>query len=743
MKGTTRLKEARDDPGFAPERFSELWEPVPTSRTSMDRLGEDEIDLPLPVNVDRLHFEFETALKHHETGALSEAHAAYLRVLELDSNHVETLHMLGLLYFQAGNPEQGLPLVDRAIAHSGSAPEMQNTRGIILRALGRPAESLAAYQEALRGRPHFADAAFNLGNLLLSQDEIAAAIDAYERALQCDGSNADAWFNLGAACQRREDWRRAIGHYRRALNLQSAAHPDSGRSIEVARTHAALGGSLARIGEYTEAETHFNLALQLDPTLAEANAGCAELQLHFGHPRRAAALYRRAIAEQPDRPEFHHSLGRSEQAAERYSEAIAAYERAVALDPDLADSLCNLAVCHQQCDQLDAALDCCARAIRVDPKHAGAWINRGITLRYQERNVEALQAYDMALALAPESIDVLVGRGAVYSAMARPRDAIADYDRALRIAPDHSLAHWNRSLARLQLGDFRGGWEEFEWRWKWSGFRSPRRHADITPWRGESIRDQPLLLHAEQGFGDTIQFIRYAALAAERAGQILVEAPAPLCRLLRAVPSVSEVVATGSRMPSVAAQVPLMSLPNIFGTELGTIPAETPYFDLPPTLTPPMPRVSAPNALHVGICWKGQSDARRNNLPLRAITRWCRLPRIVFYGLQVDASVDELRELAGCQSFHHVAPGFNDFLDTALFIRDLDLVISVDTAVAHLTGALGRPAWILLRHASEWRWLLDREDSPWYPGMKLFRQTHPGDWEPVIESVRAALSNAT
>ncbi|MBD2096647.1 tetratricopeptide repeat protein [Trichocoleus sp. FACHB-591] len=415
------------------------------------------------------------------------------------------------------------------------------------------------------------------------------------------------------------------------------------------------------------------------------------------------------------------------------------YFQVLQQDPNHLDALHLLGVIAHQKRQFDQAIAYYKRVLTIAPNFAEAHANLSATLREQGQFAEAIVHCQKALAFNPNFTNAYASLGLIYRQQGQVAQAIAAYNQALASNPDDIETHWNRALAWLIGGDFQQGLAEYEWRWR----RPHRRPRPFTQplWDGSDLQGQTILLHAEQGFGDTIQFIRYAALVAERGGRVIVECQAPLLRLLAGVAGIDQLVAQETPLPAFDLHTPLLSLPRLFGTTVDTIPASVPYI-FPPTQS--AVKLSAPTGhLKVGIVWSGSRTNQNNHhrscsphyfQPLLAI------PGVSFYSLQKDASVAELAQLTSDgATVENLSSQLQDFADTAAAIAQLDLVITVDTSVAHLAGAMGKPVWVLLTFAPDWRWLLEREDSPWYPTMRLFRQQQPGGWAAVINRVQEAL----
>jgi tetratricopeptide (TPR) repeat protein len=427
------------------------------------------------------------------------------------------------------------------------------------------------------------------------------------------------------------------------------------------------------------------------------------------------------------------NLGLALHAAGRFEEAATNYRNALMLAPAHPEILYNLGNACLELGRIDEALANYDEVLAKNPDHAGTLVNRGNAYLRLNRPVEAISSFDRALAAMPDHPQILTNRGHALRRLDRPVEALADFDAALAKAPDFPEAHFEAGMTRLTLGDFEG-WKQYEWRWKTGTFAGRRRELGAPLWRGEApIAGKSILLHAEQGFGDTIQFIRYAPLLACRGAKVICEVQPQLHSLLSQLDDI-DVIAEGEPLPRFDLQCPMLSLPLAFGTRVETVPALVPY------LAAPADRLAywrdrLPQGPRAGFVWSGspshKNDANRS-IPLASLAALFEKAPSSCVSLQHelrDADGEVLRDLP---NLVHLGGELRDFADTAAVISLLDVVISVDTAVAHLAGALGKPVVILLPFAADFRWMRDREDTPWYPTAKLIRQVAFGDWERVI-----------
>jgi tetratricopeptide (TPR) repeat protein len=492
----------------------------------------------------------------------------------------------------------------------------------------------------------------------------------------------------------------------------------------------------------------------------------------------ALQLIAAALKAKPDSPDALSNYGLVLAALARHEEALDNFDKAIALDCDHANALNNRGLTLVALGRTVEALASWDRALEVDPNHCDALHSRGNALYDLKCFGAALADYERVLTLRPDNLDVLNNRGGALAGLGRLDEALDSYNRALSIAPTlpvlqinkgHVLADqhrfelalssyaeaaaaetmrpeakWFESLVRLRLGQFAQGWRDFEWRWQQTSWAPQRRNFIQRLWLGgKPLAGQTILLHAEQGFGDTIQFVRYAKLVAGLGPIVLLEAQSPLKLLLSSVDGVAQTLARGEPLPPFDLHCPLMSLPLAFGTTLGSIPAEVPYLHAPADrLAQWRSRLGEKKSLRIGIAWAGSAQHKNNHQRSIALDRFAALlavPGIEFVSVQKDISPTDAAALSGHANIIHIGDELHDFSDTAAVISLLDLVVSADTAVAHLTGALGRPVWVLVPFSPDFRWLLGREDSPWYPTARVFRQPRLGDWESVIARVHDEL----
>jgi Flp pilus assembly protein TadD len=526
----------------------------------------------------------------------------------------------------------------------------------------------------------------------------------YLQALEAQPDNADALFLLSVLQHKRGNALEAVNLLTKALAI-APNHPEACYN---------LGVALRDLGRLAEAAQSYREALRLRPDYPEAHNNLGVALRDLGRPAEAEESYRVALHLRPDYPKAHYNLGVALRDLGRPAEAEASYREALRLWPDYPEAHNNL----------------------------------GNVLSDLGRLAEAEASYREALRLRPDCPETHNNLGVALSDLGRPAEALACYDRVLAIRPDDVSAHFGRSRPLLLRGEYAEGWREFEWRWRGGTAEKVKVRGFAEPqWRGKDVTGKTLLLHAEQGFGDTLQFCRYASLVGATA-RVILEVQSPLVRLCSSLAGVAQVVARGEPLPAFDLHCPLMSLPLAVGTTLDTIPSEVPYLTADPALVAGWrERLTCFHGLRVGLVWAGSlrpepeliAIDRRRSITLAMMAPLGEVSGVSFISLQKGEPAAQSANAGLGLALHDFTASLQDFADTAALIEALDLVISVDTSVAHLAGALGKPIWLLNRFDTCWRWLLDRDDSPWYPQLRQFRQPSPGDWNSVMRAVRDAL----
>jgi tetratricopeptide (TPR) repeat protein len=506
-----------------------------------------------------------------------------------------------------------------------------------------------------------------------------------------------------------------------------------------------LGTLSVQTKEFTKAVDFLTKALKINPNHVACYSHLGIALKELGCFDEALASYDQAISIKPDYADAYSNRGNALQELKRFDEALASYDQATSIKPDYAEAYSNRGATLNELKRFDEALTSCNQAISIKPDYPSPYYNRGNALKELKRLDEALASYDQAIRIKPDYAEAYSNRGNALQDLRRLDKAVESYDQAINIKPDYASAHWNLSLCHLLSGNFKDGWQEYEWRWKnetLSTYKGKRSFPQPL-WLGvESLKDKTILLHAEQGLGDTIQFCRYAPLVAERGAKVILEVQRSLVTLLKNIEGVSQVVAMGDALPAFDHQCPLLSLPLAFKTELHTVPP------VPRQINVDLEKVAKWKAKlgektkpRIGLVWSGSTINKNDHN--RSITLAQLLPHLPSH-LQYVCLQKELRDIdkeliVGNIEIKYFGDALEDFTDTAALCELMDVVISVDTSVAHLAASLGKQTWVLLPYRPDWRWLLDRDDNPWYPTAKLYRQEKIGNWNDVLEKIKSDL----
>jgi len=498
-------------------------------------------------------------------------------------------------------------------------------------------------------------------------------------------------------------------------------------------------------GKPGEAYRLITSALKADPRSPDALSNLA-LVLHAlkRHDEALAAL-EKALALAPGHLDALNNRGTILLDLKRPAEAIAAFDAALAAEPRHVQALVNRSNARAELGQAELAMAGYDAALTLAPGHPLALYNRGNALRQLGRFAEAVADYDRALAVMPAHRNGWINRGLSLAALNRHREAVESYGRVLAASADDADAHFNAALSLLTLGDYARGFAEYEWRWKRTGM-TPRKDLRRPLWLGETLlAGKAILLHAEQGLGDTVQFVRYVPLLARQGARVILEAPPELKELLSSVDGVAAVVARGEALPPHDLHCPLASLPLAFKTALETIPAELPYLRVSESrLAKWRARIEALPSPRIALAWSGRAthvNDRNRSIALAELELLLGMSGLSIVSVQRELRPADAERLANDRRILHLGDELSDFGDTAAVLTLVDLLVSVDTSVVHVAGALGRPAAVLLPFQPDWRWTLDREISPWYPHVSLLRQPQPGDWSDVIARLCAGLAN--
>ena len=500
-----------------------------------------------------------------------------------------------------------------------------------------------------------------------------------------------------------------------------------------------------RAGRLPQAEKIYKQVLKAEPNNSAAYNNLGVALKNQDRLDEAITCYRRAQKIKPDYAEAINNLGNALKEQEKLDQALVCFRRAVELRPDYADARNSLGAVLNEQGHADEAIECYRRALEDKPDDESAHNNLGVALKNEGRVEESIVAYRRALELKPDYAEAHNNLGNAVKDLGNLDDAATCYRRALELDPDYASAHFNFSLLLLIMGEFKEGWVKHEWRWKRGERKFHGRDFKQPLWDGSRLDGRTILLHAEQGLGDAIQFIRYIPLVAEYGGRVVVECHPMVIHLFDDFPGIDQLVKRKSRLPPFDVQAPFLSLPMILGTTVETIPGEVGYLHADPGLVEKWRlRLSGLDGRKVGVCWQGNPKFpgdRWRSIPLKHFGVLLDDPSTTFINLHKGVGEPQIEECGFADRIVNYSPDVESLSDTAAIMENLDLVITSDTSVAHLAGALGKPTWVVLEFVPDWRWLMDREDMPWYPTMRLFRQNSRGDWQGVFADVGRALED--
>jgi tetratricopeptide (TPR) repeat protein len=677
----------------------------------------------------------QLGLSKHQSGDFAGAERIYGQILRQTPQQPDVLNLLGVCIQQQGRSGEAERWFDEAISQRPTQGAFYTHRGMARLSLGRTVEAVADLRVGVDLDPS-PEAWNDLGNGLRAARDWHEAIAAYRGAIAARPGFAEAHFNLGLIQRETGDMAAAVDCFAQTVSIR----PDFPEAADFLFQSLIEAGKTARsVGDLGDATGFFGRAAELRPQEIPNLIDLATALTADDKHRDAADVYRRALAVDPDSIPLLNDLGNVLHASGQVAEALAAYGSAMELtrpgitpDAMVADVRINRANALVDAKREAEAEKELALAAVVPDRAAEAQCSIGNLRMRQRRLDDAIRQYESAISLRPDYADAMTNLGTAVEELGRRDRARSLYRQALWLKPDSISAPWNLALLNLLEGHLSEGFIGYEGRWRQKNMRPFRRSFPQPMWDGGELENKTVLLYAEQGFGDAIQFARYVPLVAERGARVVVEVPRPLVRLFESLRGAVAIVATGTTLPEFDLHCPLMSLPRVFGTTLETIPADVPYLSAPRVLAPGnrAPEGARPR---IGLVWTGnphhQRDAQRSIPPdeLLPLTR----VDATWIGLQIGPP----SPVPGQLKLIHVGDQLTDFADTAAIIEGLDLVLTVDTAIAHLAAAMGKPVWVMLAHWPDWRWMLDRSDSPWYPTMRLFRQNTAGDWGPVVRAV--------
>jgi FKBP-type peptidyl-prolyl cis-trans isomerase 2/TolA-binding protein len=552
--------------------------------------------------------------------------------------------------------------------------------------------------EILEKNPQQAEELFIQGVKAQNEGKLEEAISLYNKALRIKPDLSKAYYNIGVIYQEKGIFDKAIFSYKLALSYK----------YDYTEAYHNIGVIYWKLKNFEEAISNLMYAINFNPFHALSYYHLGVIYQELGQIKKATNLY----------------------------------ERALQIDPTLSSAYFNLGVIHQDKEEYDFAIERYKKALEYSPENFGAYNNLGLCYLENENLDDAMASFQKSIELKPDFAEAYSNIGNVYHNKLMLDEAINMYKKAIDIDPNYTDAHWNLAISYLLKGELEQGWKEYEWRWKTDEFHRPSFPKPI--WNGEPIHGKKLLIITEQGLGDALQFLRYIPLIYKKGVKIIFTCSEELIPLIKNHEEISEIIPRNSIVPEFDYYCSLLSLPLIFNTTINNIPQNIPYINATKKSIKYWHNKLSnnQNKMKIGIVWAGNPKHKmdkKRSIPLKTYYPLFDLKGVAFYSLQKGKGSEQVDDESKKMGLIDLTNEINDFSDTAGFIMNLDLVITVDTAVAHLAGALGRPVWVLIPYIPDWRWMLNREDSPWYPTMRLFRQSSRGDWETVVIKIRQEL----
>jgi tetratricopeptide (TPR) repeat protein len=722
---------------------------------------------PNTINLGKL---FQEGYSFHQNGGFDKALVIYEKILRMEENHLDVLQLKGSLLLQMGRYVEAVEPLAKATKINQSHAHLFYNLGCALSLIERLNEAVDNFKKAILIKPNYPEAYFNLGNTLQSLSLFDEAQENYKMAIKLNPNYPDAQNNLGLLLDKGNLVDLALNHFNKAIDLK----------INNAIFHNNRAKILYRRDFFHEAMLDFQKAIAINPSYSEAYSNLGNALNKIGRLEDALVQYTKAIELDPSNASSYSNRGATFITLEQIDHAKSDIEKALELDQNHVDALSNYGIVLKDLRLFDAALSFFEKAIAIKPDFAEAYNNRGLVLQKLNRLDEALISFDNAISLKPdfaeaynnkggtllvlfqlseaiicvqkaielksEYYDAFINLASIFNELHDDSQAISYYEKASELEPNNPLSSFNYGVFKLSRGDFKAGWKGYESRWNADKDNFQYKFKSSQPyWLGQnSLTGKTIILYYEQGLGDTIQFCRYASMVAKLGAEVILIVQPQLEELLKNLEGVSQVISENKidALPVHDYFSSLASLPLAFNTLINTVPNFTPYIDVNDTKVNEWSlRLGAKSAPRIGLVWSSFSAFqfdRKRSMTLSQLLNALPQTGFEYICLQKEIKSEEMDILKKSRiSFY--GNELNDFTDTASLISNLDLVISTCTSVPHLAGALGKKTWMMLSHVPDWRWLLDRNDSPWYPSMKLFRQRQRDDWSGLTDEIRANL----
>jgi tetratricopeptide (TPR) repeat protein len=643
---------------------------------------------------------FKQARQHQLNGQLVEAANKYKTLLNSFPNDLQIMAELGLIAMQQKNYEQAIKIFSKSLKILPDQPGILSNYGMALASLGRNEEAIQEYDKALKLQQDSVVLYNNRGSAYQALGKLEQALQDFDTAISLD-ANYDQ------------------GHFNRGMVLKMLKRPE-------------------------EAIVEFDHAIEINPDFAQAHNNRGICLAELKHFNEALLSCHQAVVLKPDYVLAYYNRGLALEELKEFQAAIDSYNQLLAIDPKFTEAYIHRGISLLMLHRLDEALNNCQQAVASDPKNPFSHELSGNILQRQGKFREAVASYQQAIDINPDFINFYNNMATAYQHMHEFDQALRVWDQALSLQPNSVDVNWNKAFLKLLIGEFEEGWQLYENRWQ-TTLKSNNRQFSQPRWLGETaLTGKTILIQYEQGFGDFIQFCRYVTVLEKMAAHVILEVFPPVLPLIKTMPGNFTIAEYGQPLPEFDLYCPLMSLPLACKTSLDTIPAEIPYLFADEEKTRLwQQRLGAKNRSRIGLVWAGSKEHINNwqrSIPLQQLESILKQP-LEFHCLQKEIAEEDVELLKAFPQVTRHDDELMDFSDTAALINEMDIVITVDTSIAHLAGALGRPVWILISSTPDFRWMLDRSDSPWYPTATLFRQKQHYRWMEVIDEVQQALEN--
>ncbi len=719
-----------------------------------------------PPNAD--YFETYATLLY-QTGQFQEAEEICARGMALDAKRAAFVYLRAISLLNLQKMPDSLQMFDKLLVLQPDNFIAMNERGVVLAQMGRFEEALQGFQSAINTKPDYAEGISNYANALQELDRFPEALACYDNAIALKPDHAESHFNRAHILQKLNNYEQALASYNTTIKY----------APNFAEAYSNRGNVLQSLERFEDAITDYVKAISLEPRNPENYSNLGNALLKLERTDEALANQNKAISLEPRYAEAHSNRGNVFLKLEKFADAVANYNEAIALNPNYAEAYSNRAMALHGLEDYETAVENCNLAIQINPNFAEAYSNRANALTELKRFELAQADYDKAIALNPNFVDAYINRGNLSQELShyelaltdyakalalepnnydaflnrgnalrdlnKPQESLASYKKAAALKPNDKKAHVNLYMLMLLLGDFENGWKEAEWRYA-TGHEPNFAGPNSVHWLGtQDLRNKTILVRWEQGFGDVIQFSRYLIPLVQMGARVLFMPQRKILGLMRGLPSEITLVDEMQPLPASDYHCHLMSLPLALKTTAQTIPATTPYLQAEQARVDKWKAEIGDAGFKIGICWQGSTTKidKGRSFKLAQFHNISLMPNVRLISLHKGEGVAQLDDVKTTMKVEVLGADFDAgdqaFLDTAAVMKSLDLVITSDTAVAHLAGALGVPTWVALKHVPDWRWQMDRTDSPWYPNMKLFRQPKPGDWKTVFTQIQTDL----